>query len=151
MKIGIEKLANNARFRMIQEALLLGGMFLLLVEIRFEHQAVLADKWQSWIPIVYLSTMLITGVIGICTIERLGRKLLVVTFSGLIVLGLLGFAFHSQGKPVERLSNIISVDFSRPGQLVAGNCADTVPPLLAPLSLVGLGTLGILASLWKSP
>lgn len=149
MKIEMLKLSINARFQIIQLVLLLGGIFLLLAEIRFEHQAVLADKWQSWIPIVYLSLMLIAGLIGVLTLETVGRKLLVVAFSGLVVLGFLGFTFHSQGKPLQRLSNVMLVDFSRPGQLTAGDNSDIVPPILAPLSLVGLGAIGILTSIWK--
>jgi hypothetical protein len=94
--------------------------------------------------------MLILGPIGVLKLETFGRKLLVVAFSGLIVLGFLGFAFHSQGKPLQRLSNVITVDFSRPGQLTAGDNSDVVPPLLAPLSLVGLGAIGILTAVWKT-
>lgn len=120
-----------SKFQIIQLVLLLGGIFLLLAEIRFEHQAVLADKWQSWIPIAYLSSMLVVGLFGVLTIEKFGRTVLVVLFSGLMVLGIVGFGFHSQGKPFERLRNVVSIDFSRPGQLTASDSNDTVPPLLA--------------------
>lgn len=139
-----------SKFQIVQLILLLGGIFLLLAEIRFEHQAVLAEKWQSWIPIAYLSSMLLVGPIGILTIEKFGRILLVILFAGLMILGIVGFGFHSQGKPLARLNNVISVDLSRPGQLTASDSNDTVPPLLAPLSLVGLGAIGVLTSLWKS-
>ncbi len=150
MKLEMSKLIDNTKFQKLQIGLLIGGTFLSLVEIRFEHQAVLADKWQSWIPIVYLSTMLFLCLVSILTFQTVGRKLLVLAFAGLIVLGFLGFAFHSQGKPFQRLASVITIDFSPPGQLTAGDNADIVPPLLAPLSLVGLGAIGILCSLWKS-
>jgi hypothetical protein len=43
--------------QLIQRLLLFaltGGILLLLVEIRFEHSAVMGEKWQSWIPCIYL-------------------------------------------------------------------------------------------------
>jgi len=34
-------------------AALLGGMALLLCELRFEHREVLGETWRSWIPLIY--------------------------------------------------------------------------------------------------
>jgi len=34
-------------------AALLGGVALLLCELRFEHREVLGETWRSWIPLIY--------------------------------------------------------------------------------------------------
>lgn len=124
---------------------LLGGLALLLVEIRYEHQAVLGDKWQSWIPIVSLPVILILASMGMFAFRALARKLLIGCFVGLAMVGLLGFWFHSKGKPVQGLIHIAKVDLGEPGHILE-QTDDTNPPLLAPLSLVGLGLIGVLAS-----
>lgn len=124
--------------------LLLGGIALLLVEIRFEHQAVLGEKWQSWIPIAYLSAMLALGALGVATFRRFGRHLLIGSFFGLAVVGLLGFWFHSKEKPIQKVAEIVTTDLSAPGHLKEQSEEDTAPPVLAPLALVGFGAIGVL-------
>lgn len=136
------------RLALIQRGLLvllLGGVSLLLVEVRFEHQAVLGVKWQSWIPIIYLSSMLLLGALGIATFRRFGCYLLIGIFIGLAVVGLLGFWFHSKEKPIQKVAEIVSTDLSAPGHLKEQSDEDTNPPVLAPLALVGLGAIGVLA------
>lgn len=135
------------RLALIQSSLLvllLGGISLLLVEIRFEHQAVLGEKWQSWIPIVYLSSMLLLGTLGMATFRRIGRRLLIGCFIGLAIVGLLGFWFHSKEKPIQKVAEIVTTDLSTPGHLREQSDEDTTPPVLAPLALVGLGAIGVL-------
>jgi hypothetical protein len=133
-----------------QLGLLLGGISLLLVEIRFEHQAVLADKWQAWIPIGYLALALLLGTVALICFRRFGKNLLIVLFSGLAAVGIAGFCFHSLGKPVKQVSEVVSVDFSAPGQLKSDDGEESHPPILAPLALVGLGLLGISVCLLKT-
>lgn len=141
---------TTRNIQIAQLGLLLGGIFLLLVEIRFEHQAVLADKWQAWIPIAYLALALLLGTVALVCLKSFGKNLLIVLFSGLAALGIAGFCFHSLGKPVKQLSEVVSVDFSTPGQLKSDDGQDSHPPLLAPLALVGLGLLGISTCLIKT-
>ncbi len=141
---------NAEKIQIVQLGLLLGGISLLLAEIRFEHQAVLADKWQAWIPIAYLSASLLLGTLGLICIRSFGKKLFLVLFSGLAVVGILGFGFHSLGKPIKQLSDVVSVDFSPPGQLKSDDSGDSHPPILAPLALVGLGLLGVSTCLLSS-
>lgn len=127
---------------------LLGGLGLLLVEIRYEHQAVLGEKWQSWIPIIYLLAMLVLMPLGQFHFGRLGGKLLMCCFAGLVIVGTLGFWLHTKGKPVQGVIHIVQVDLKEPGHLLQeASDEDTHPPLLAPLSLVGLGVIGILTCL----
>lgn len=135
------------RLALIQRGLfvlLLGGIFLLLVEIRFEHSAVMGEKWQSWIPCVYLPVLVVLMPIGIMFVERFGRHLLIALFSGLIIVGTLGFWFHAKGKPVQKVAEIVARDFSAPGHLKEQSDEDSAPPVLAPLALVGLASIGVL-------
>jgi hypothetical protein len=141
---------TSRNIQIAQIGLLLGGISLLLVEIRFEHQAVLVDKWQAWIPIVYLALSLLFGSVALVCLRSFGKNLLIVLFSGLAVIGIAGFCFHSLGKPVKQVSEVVSVDFSPPGQLKPDDGEDSHPPVLAPLALVGLGLLGILTCLIKT-
>lgn len=124
--------------------LLLGGIFLLLVEIRSEHSAVMGEKWQSWIPCVYLSVLVVLMPIGIMFVRRFGRNLLIALFSGLIIVGTLGFWFHTKGKPFQKVAEIVATDLSAPGHLKEQSDEDSAPPVLAPLALVGLGSIGVL-------
>jgi hypothetical protein len=68
----------------------------------------------------------------------------------LAAVGIAGFCFHSLGKPVKQVSEVVSVDFSAPGQLKSDDGEESHPPILAPLALVGLGLLGISVCLLKT-
>jgi hypothetical protein len=46
-------------------AVLLGGVALLLCELRFEHREVLGETWRSWIPLVYASVTLVGGLVAL--------------------------------------------------------------------------------------
>lgn len=124
--------------------LLLGGLALLLVEVRFEHQAVLGKKWQAWIPLAYTAIMLIAGPLGLFFWNRGGRFLLCAGFALAPLLGLIGFWFHSKADPWLALSRVYNVVWMTPGKIpldVGG------PPVLAPLALAGLGMLGLVICL----
>ncbi len=139
------------RLNLLQRLILMslaGGILLLVVEIRFEHSAVMGEKWQAWIPCIYLPIMLILMAVGIVFFRKFGKPLIVGLFAGLLVLGSLGFWFHSKAKPVASVLRVIATDFEEPGHLKAAeDQEETNPPVLAPLSLIGLGIIGILASL----
>lgn len=143
--------SSSARLLLIQRLLLLtltGGLLILLVEIRFQHSVVMGEKWQSWIPIIYLSSLLLLVPIGMTFLRRFGRGLLIVLFAGLTVTGIFGFWFHSKNKPIQAISHVIATDLDQPGHVKASaEEEETNPPILAPLSLCGLGLIGILATL----
>ncbi|MBX9569349.1 MAG: hypothetical protein K2X77_10670 [Candidatus Obscuribacterales bacterium] len=140
--------------QLIQRLLLFaltGGILLLLVEIRFEHSAVMGEKWQSWIPCIYLPVLLLLIPIAMVFFRKFGQKMLIVMFSGLMAVGLLGFWFHSKGKPIAKVWHVIATDLEQPGHVkVSEDEEDTTPPVLAPLALMGLGSIGILVCLLAS-
>lgn len=140
----LRKLQEPAIAQKLAVTLLLAGLGLLLVEVRFEHQAVLAKKWQSWIPLVYTSIMLIAGPLGMFFWKRGGRVMLCAGFALAPLLGLVGFWFHSKGDPWLALGKIYTVICMTPGKipLDAGG-----PPVLAPLALAGLGMVGLVICL----
>jgi hypothetical protein len=119
--------------------LLISGLALLLVEVRFEHQVVLAKKWQSWIPLAYTTGMLVTGGIGLPLWQRGGRNALLCGFATGVIIGMLGFWFHSKGQPISALCQVMKVICMPPGRIIT---EDLGPPVLAPLSLIGLGLVG---------
>lgn len=139
------------RLQLLQRLLLLtltGGFLILLVEIRFQHSVVMGEKWQSWIPVIYLTTLLVLVPIAMVFFRRFGRNLLIVVFSGLTVVGTLGFWFHSKNKPLKAVSHVIATDLEQPGHVkISNEDEETNPPLFAPLSLAGLGAIGVLVSL----
>jgi len=139
------------RLQLLQRLLLLtlaGGFLILLVEIRFQHSVVMGDKWQSWIPVVYLTSLLVLVPVGMMFFRRFGRNLLIILFSGLVVIGTLGFWFHSKNKPIQAVLHVIATDLEQPGHInISNEDEETNPPLFAPLSLAGLGAMGVLVSL----
>ena len=97
--------------------LLIFGLALLLVEVRFEHQVVLAKKWQSWIPLIYTSAMLMAGGIGLPLWKRGGRKALMCGFAAGAIVGSLGFWFHSKGQPITAVCQVMKVICMSPGKI----------------------------------
>lgn len=138
--------AKTVRLRKWLLLLLLGAMFIALLEVRFEHQAILGEKQQAWIPLVYSVFMCVAIPIGLATKSNIGVKFLVSSFIGLASVGLLGIWFHAGNKPEVRISAIMKTATSRPGELVSTD-DDSAAPLLAPFALVGLGAMGVLISL----
>jgi hypothetical protein len=128
---------------------LLGALFLLLVEIRFEHREALAEAWQSWIPLVYCGAMLALGAAALTRWQRGGRQVLLVGFAAAFLIGLLGLWFHSEGHPIAGVFRVLAAWALRPGD--AGGIKIGVPPVLAPLAFVGLGSMGVLACSWRFP
>ena len=124
-------------------AALLGGVLLLLFELRFEHRAVLGETWRSWIPLIYSAVTLLAGLVALLRWEAGGRRVLAVLFGAGVVLGLLGFWFHTHGHVVAGLRGVLGawrVPLGQDGGIKMGS----QPPALAPLAFCGLGTLGLL-------
>lgn len=128
-------------------ALLFGAFLMLLLEVRFAHKVVLAEKWYAWVPIVYFAVMLVVIPIGMFTIRKAFARLLLATTFGIAVLvGITGSLLHTKGHPLQHVVNMVKTDLAEPGHLSA---EEDGPPPLAPLSLVGLGLIGVLVSLWE--
>ncbi|MBI2812444.1 MAG: hypothetical protein HYX67_16685 [Candidatus Melainabacteria bacterium] len=136
----LEKI-NDPRFvEKLIVTLLLAGLALLFVEVRFEHQAVLAKKWQAWIPLIYSGLMVLIGPFALFFWNRGGKMLLAVAFSLAPIIGGFGFWLHSKGDPWMAICNVVKVVCMVPGKIpldVEG------PPVLAPLALGGLGLIGL--------
>jgi len=122
---------------------LLGGVVLLLCELRFEHREVLGETWRSWIPLIYAAVTLLGGLVALLRWDGKGRRVLAMLFGAGIVVGLLGFWFHTDGHLVTGLRNVLlawRVPLGQDGGIKMGS----QPPALAPLAFCGLGTLGLL-------
>ena len=113
-------------------ATLLGGVALLLVELRFEHREVLVETWHSWIPLVYSALTLVAGVGALVRWTAGARQALAILFGGGLAIGLLGFWFHTGGH-------------------LTAIWVPNHPPALAPLAFCGLGTLGVLICAGERP
>lgn len=147
---GLSSWRHNLLVQQLVLAMMWGGFCMLLMEIRYEHRAALGEKWQSWIPLIYLLASLVLMPVGIIWIRKFGRHLLMALFAGLVVVGGLGFWFHADNKPIDKVTHLILTDLRVPGHLEQSD-DDTSPPILAPLALVGLGAIGILVVFWKHP
>ncbi len=88
---------------------LLGGFALLLLDIRVEHNDVIKETWRAWIPLIYSLVMVVLIPIGLAFWQKGGRKLLLFSFAAAAVVGMLGFWFHSHGKPIKALSRVASI------------------------------------------
>lgn len=137
----VTKLSKPRIAQRMAVLLLLFGLALLLVEVRFEHQAVLGKKWQAWIPIAYTSIMLVGGGVGLATWEQGGRMMLKLGFGIAPLVGLTGFWLHSKGDPWMAMCMVLKVVCMMPGKIPLDGGG---PPILAPLALAGLGLLGLL-------
>ena len=125
-------------------AALLGGMALLLCELRFEHREVLGETWRSWIPLIYAAVTLLGGLVALLRWDGKRRRVLAMLFGAGIAVGLLGFWFHTDGHLVTGLRNVLlawRVPLGQDGGIKMGS----QPPALAPLAFCGLGFLGLLA------
>jgi hypothetical protein len=125
-------------------AALLGGAGLLLVEIRFEHREALGETWHAWLPLVYLTLLLVAGSVALALFHRGGRRVLAALFGLGLVIGALGLWFHSDGHPVHALGEVAGAWLSSPGS-DAGVKVGSEPPALAPAAFVGLGLLGLVS------
>jgi len=124
-------------------AAVLGGVALLLVELRFEHREALGETWRSWIPLVYAGVTFLLGSIALFRWDAGGRRVLATLFGIGIAVGLLGFWFHTGGHVTAGLGEVLSAWSIPPGQ-DGGIKLGSRPPALAPLAFCGIGTLGLL-------
>lgn len=124
----------------------LAGMATLMIEIRWEHREVLGEQWESWIPLVYVGVMLVTGLAALRFWERSGRQALLVGFALAVVVGTLGVWFHSIGHPVTALLQVLGAWLVPIGQN-GGTKVQSAPPVMAPLSFIGVGLIGLFACL----
>jgi hypothetical protein len=142
-KMGIDKGKSSEKpFRWLEQLIMWGGYLLLLLEVRFEHREVVAQKWQAWIPIAYCALMLILIPLCMAIWNRGGRKLLIGFYSIGFPIGLVGAWLHSDGHIRSRLMEVLVVWQHLFGKIDPNQPFH--PPFLAPLAFVGLALVGIL-------
>jgi hypothetical protein len=124
-------------------AALLGGVALLLCELRFEHREVLGQTWRSWVPLVHAAATLVIGLVALLRWDRGGRRALAILFGAGVAVGLLGVWFHTGGHVLSGLRGVLLAWGIPPGQ-DGGIKMGSRPPVLAPLAFCGLGALGLL-------
>src|SRR2546427_7624396 len=112
---------------------LLGGVVLLLCELRFEHREVLGENWRSWIPLIYAAVTLLGGLVALLRWDGKGRRVLAMLFGAGIVVGLLGFWFHTDGHLVTGRRNAL-LPWRAPPARDGGTRMGTHPRALAPLA-----------------
>lgn len=118
--------------------ILCGGFLILALDLRYEHTDVVRHLWEAWIPIAYSLAMFISCVVCLVSWERGGRVFLIGAFSLGLVVGLLGFWFHSRTHLPARLDYVVSAWGGKEKHR-------DIPPPLAPLAFCGLGLMGIAA------
>ncbi|HEX4385737.1 MAG TPA: hypothetical protein VH083_22410 [Myxococcales bacterium] len=125
-------------------SILLGGLAMLVVELRFEHREALGETWHAWIPLAYAAATLLAGAVTLLVWSPGWRRALAVLFAAGVAVGLGGLWFHSGGHPIHNVLGVLAVWRLPPGQVGAIKIGSQ-PPALAPLAFCGLGTLGLLA------
>ena len=124
-------------------AAVLGGAATLLVELRWEHRIALGEEWPSWLPLIWLGLVLLSGALALAAGGRAIALLRAVCAAGLL-LGPIGVLVHTGGKPVKQLGKVLGAWTIARGQ-DGGEKPGERPPALAPLGIAGLGLAGALA------
>lgn len=119
--------------------LLISACAVLVFDLRYEHNHILANHEIGWTPIIYSGLMVLVGIMGLAKWEQWGRPLLTAVFAAGFVVGALGFWYHGQGHMFADLGQMLSVwGGAHPNPVHQ-------PPPLAPLAFAGIGLAGILA------
>jgi hypothetical protein len=92
----------------------------------------------AWIPVVYSSLMIVASAVGLLFWSRGGRQALFAGFLLAILVGILGFWYHTNGRLVRSVQHELSA-------WVRKIPDEDKPPALAPLAFAGFGILGALA------
>lgn len=149
MGLSVDSFDSASKFRRAIVAVLLGGILVLMLEIRFEHREVLGERWESYVPLVYCAAMLLFGGAGLIAYRSWGRRLLLIGFSIGFVVGCAGLWFHSDGQPLRAIRRIVLAWALPPGDNGGIKPQLSGPPVMAPLAFLGLSSVGILVCAWR--
>ena len=116
---------------------LLGGFCILFVQVRYDHRSVIGENAIGWIPIIFSTVMILISLFGLLFWSRGGRRILQVFYFLAVLVGLVGFWYHTKGKPVRALEHDLSVWTRKIPD-------EDKPPAFAPLAFAGFGILGVL-------
>jgi hypothetical protein len=132
-------------FRWIGHGFLVTGFLLMMLDIRFEHRQVVGEEKIAWVPIFYSMAMLFLIPAGVLFFKKGGKHLLTICYAGALIVGTLGIYMHSNGQLIARLVDVLSV-WQKWGAAAETN-APFYPPILAPFSFLGLGSIGLFLNL----
>lgn len=135
--------------RFAKIAVMSGGFLLLLLETRFQHRQALIDDWRPWMPIVFCNIMIYLIPIAGIFWQKGGKQILFCAYFLTIALGATGVYFHSEGHLIWRFMELTRVWLIPPNQ--GAEIAAHYPPVLAPLSFMGLGLIGLLFCFADAP
>jgi len=116
---------------------LLGGFCILFVQVRYDHRSVIGENAIGWIPIIFSIVIILISFFGILFWSRGGRRVLQIFYFLAVLVGLVGFWYHTKGKPGRALEHDLSVWTRKIPD-------EDKPPAFAPLAFAGFGILGIL-------
>ena len=116
---------------------LLLGFCLLLIQVRYDHRSVIGENAIGWIPIIFSIAMIFISSFGLLFWSKGGRRVLQGFYLVAIVVGLVGFWYHTNGKPGRALEHDLSVWIRKIPD-------EDKPPAFAPLAFAGFGILGVL-------
>ena len=148
--------------------LVLGALAGLLLEIRYTHRHVLGEHPLSFTPLIYSGLMLLAGAVALLLWDKGGRRALFWCFAIGLIVGPLGLWLHTMGHPFQGLGRELSawtmpIPSGDEGDKSGGGQSSDQkksggdpkggghpqggghPPVMAPLSFLGLGVLGMLA------
>jgi len=118
--------------------ILANGFIGLMIDIRVEHVDAVREHTVAWLPIVFSGFMAISCLVGFIFWGKLTRRLMLPLFLAALVIGGLGFYFHTHG-------NIKKVSTTSVNAWTDPNLEHSdAPPQLAPLAFAGLGVIGLL-------
>jgi hypothetical protein len=119
-------------------SVLLFGFCILLIQVRYDHRSVIGEDAIGWIPIVFSIVMIVVSLFGLLFWRRGGRGVLKGFYFLAIVIGLVGFWYHTNGKVVRAVQHDLSAWIRKIPD-------EDKPPAFAPLAFAGFGLLGLLA------
>lgn len=115
-----------------------GGFLCLWLDLFLGHASSGMTHPGMWVPLIYLPCAVILSVLSGLHSTESGKRLFCLVCKGAIVIGLVGFCFHSI-----RLWHDVSKSAMQ-WEVVFRLLR--YPPLLAPLAVSGLGVLGVLVT-----
>lgn len=154
---------------------LAGGYLVLLLELRTEHQAVLAEMPIAWTPILYSGLMFLLCAGSLVIWNKVARRILFWCFALGLVVGVVGISEHNEENFAARMRFVADVWIQTPPPRQQENVnpepgsdkraqpdterdrgtkgpdgerlrAPLIPPVFAPLTFLGLGLIGMLSN-----
>jgi hypothetical protein len=118
--------------------ILANGFAGLMIDIRVEHVDAVRENTVAWLPIVFSGFMAMSCLVGFIFWGKLTRRLLLPLFLASLIVGGMGFYFHTHGN-IKKVIKTSVYAWTDPNMEHSD-----APPQLAPLAFAGLGVIGLL-------